>query len=160
MPKETAPHFCGGWCSRYLFSRLGQSIVLPWCSAQRIIIIMIAGGNHTIILQVSDGHLPRQKKASIFRSGLVFTMPGFTVRATILCRLETCRWHVSGKEKTSGFLRRLVFALPIFTVRATILCLLETCRWHVSGKEKSPHFCGGWCSRYLFSRLGQAIVLA
>ena len=44
LPKETAPHFCGGWCSRYLFSRLGQSIVLPWCSAQRIIIIMIAGG--------------------------------------------------------------------------------------------------------------------
>lgn len=31
-------------------------------------------------------------------------------------------------------------------------------RWTLADKKEPPHLCGGWCSRYLLSRLGQAIV--
>ena len=71
-------------------------------------------------------------------AAFVFALPIFTVRATILCRQETCRWHVSGKEKPRPLGQGLVFALPIFTAShpATIVgadvlnfCVRDGNRW-------------------------------
>ena len=50
--------------------------------------------------------------------GLVFALPIFTARATILCRIKTCLWHVLGKEKPPTFVGgilclRYLFSRPV-----------------------------------------------
>ena len=79
-----------------------------------------------------------KKSPNLSVSPSVFPLPVFMARATILCRLETCRWHVSGEEKPQPFGQGLVFALPIFTAShpATIVganelnfCVRDGNRW-------------------------------
>ncbi len=64
-------------CWHYLFSRLGQSIVLP--------------------LQVSGGHL-QAEKASYFRRRLVFALPILTVRAIYRPAAASVRWTLAGRK--------------------------------------------------------------
>ena len=79
-----------------------------------------------------------KKSPDLSVSLFVFPLPVFMARATILCRQETCRWHVSGKEKPRPLGQGLVFALPIFTAShpATIVganelnfCVRDGNRW-------------------------------
>ena len=56
---------------RYTILRLGQSIVLPWCSAQRIKIKMIAGGNHTTTSASVRWTLAGRKKPRPFGRGFL-----------------------------------------------------------------------------------------
>ena len=129
---------------RYIFSRLGQSIVAPQ---------KLSGGQ----FQAQCNILTVIKESrKLLLAAFMFALPIFTVRATIVLPSASVQWTLAGRKKPRLFSRGYVFALPIFTVRATILCRQETCRWHVLGKEKEPsRSLTLLCLRYLFSQLGQ-----
>ena len=99
----------------------------------------------------------------------------FTARATILCRKETCRWHVLGKEKPPHYCGGWVFALPIFTASrpATIVgvhvlnfCVRDGNRWthmtintNSARKRSSPSYIKHTLADFCYSPLMYACLL-
>ena len=65
-------------CSRYLFSRLGQSIVLPWCSAQRIMITYDCRWQSYLYYGSVSWTSTGRKKTTLSDRLLVFALPIFT----------------------------------------------------------------------------------
>ena len=111
---------------RYLFSRLGQSIVAPQ--------------------KLSSGQFQAQcniltvikESRKLLLAAFVFALPIFTVRATIVLPSASVQGTLAGRKKPRLFSRGYVFALPIFTAShpATIVgvhvlnfCVRDGNRW-------------------------------
>ena len=76
--------------------------------------------------------------------GFVFVLPVFTARATILCREETCRWHVLGRKKAPVFrLRLCVGVTDLSRVGQRIVAPSVTVQWTVTGAKKPRLFSRG-----------------
>ena len=114
-------------CLRYLFSRLGQSIVAPQ---------KLSGGQ----FQAQCNILTVIKESrKLLLAAFMFALPIFTVRATIVLPSASVQWTLAGRKKPRLFSRGYVFALPIFTVRAIYRRAAETVRWTVSGAMQHPN---------------------
>ena len=113
-------------CLRYLFSRLGQSIVAPQ---------KLSGGQ----FQAQCNILTVIKESrKLLLAAFMFALPIFTVRATIVLPSASVQWTLAGRKKPRLLSRGYVFALPIFTAShpATIVgvhelnfCVRDGNRW-------------------------------
>ena len=109
---------------------------------------------------MSSGHPQAEKSPDLSVEAFVFALHIFTVRATIHCRQETCRWHVLGKEKEPSRSLTLLCLRYLFSQLGQLSscrrkCPVDTCRQHLKIKiyEEAPHnVWSSLCLRYLFSQ--------